>query len=42
MYHEIAPDFFKIDDADGTAFVTKQPTTEEEIAKCEEAMKAVQ
>ena len=34
-----APDFFKEDD-DGNAYVYKQPTTDEEIALCQEQLEA--
>lgn len=34
-----APDFFS-EDADGNAFVKKQPTTAEDIALCQEQMDA--
>ncbi len=34
-----APDFFS-EDADGNAFVKKQPTTAEEIALCQEQLDA--
>lgn len=33
-----APDNFGMDEDDGHAFVIKQPTTDEEIEQCEEAM----
>lgn len=33
-----APDHFNMDEDDGHAFVTKQPTTEAEEAACREAM----
>lgn len=34
---EMAPDFFARDDDNGVTIVIKQPTTDEEIALCEEA-----
>ncbi len=35
-----APDHFKMHEEDGHAFVNKQPGTEEETARCKEAMEA--
>ena len=38
LCRESAPDFFSRDDDEGVSFVCKQPTTDEEIATCTEAM----
>ncbi len=35
-----APKFFIMNDNDGHAYVTKQPTTQEEIKECENALAA--
>ena len=35
-----APGFFTMNDDEGHAFVSKQPTTPEEIAKCNDALAA--
>ncbi len=38
MCHEVAPDYFKIDDSEGTAFVAMQPTDDDGKAACAEGM----
>lgn len=38
LCRETAPDFFTRNDDGGYSYVFKQPTTEEEIAQCEEAL----
>lgn len=38
MCHEIAPDYFKVDEAEGTAYVFQQPSTDDAGASCAEAM----
>lgn len=40
MCHEIAPDYFKLDDEGSSAYVTKQPDTEDGKTACAEAMKS--
>ena len=35
-----APDYFKMDDVDGHAFVSKQPEDEQAIEECENALAA--
>lgn len=35
-----AEDFFEMNDDDGHAFVKKQPSTEEEMQKCKDALEA--
>jgi ferredoxin len=35
---DTAPDFFKMDDDEEYAFVYKQPSTDDEIEECEDAM----
>lgn len=38
MCHEIAPDHFEIDPAEGIAYVRAQPTTKSGLELCAEAM----
>jgi ferredoxin len=38
MCHEIAPEYFIIDEDDGIAYVSAQPTTEEGEGLCDEAL----
>ncbi len=38
LCRESAPDFFGRDDDEGLSIVIKQPTTDEEIAQCQEAL----
>lgn len=35
-----APDFFEMNDDDGHAFVKAQPTSKEELEKCQDALEA--
>jgi ferredoxin len=35
-----APGFFAMNDEDGHAFVAKQPTTDAEVTKCQDALDA--
>ena len=36
---DVAPDHFRLDDEEGTAYVFNQPSTQEEKEECTEAMK---
>ena len=38
MCHEIAPDHFVVNDADGVAYVVAQPADDDAKAQCVEAM----
>ena len=40
LCREIAPEIFKRDDIEGLTFVSKQPTSPEEIALVEQALEA--
>lgn len=38
MCHEVAPEYFMLDDANGTAYVGKQPADDSAKSQCEEAL----